>query len=84
MQYADKVEEQRQRLDQEQLDGQITMLDIRAGRIETRFASGRVVIEYPRDKRKKTKVFYDWDNRLHIRHRFLNLAYYPDRYLYSC
>ena len=56
MQYADKVEEQRQRLDQEQLDGQITMMDIRAGRIETRFASGRVVIEYPRDKRKKTKV----------------------------
>jgi hypothetical protein len=56
MQYSDKVEEQRQRLDQEQLDGQITMLDIRAGRIETRFASGRVVVEYPRDKRKKTKV----------------------------
>ena len=56
MQYSDKVEEQRQRLDQEQLDGQITMLDIRKGRIETRFASGRVVIEYPRDKRKKTKV----------------------------
>ena len=56
MQYSDKVEEQRQRLDQEKLDGQITMLDIRKGRIETRFASGRVVIEYPRDKRKKTKV----------------------------
>lgn len=56
MQYADKVEEQRQRLDKEKLDGQITMLDIRKGRIETRFASGRVVIEYPRDKRKKTKV----------------------------
>ena len=55
-QHSDKVEEQRQRLDQEQLDGQITMLDIRAGRIETRFASGRVVVEYPRDKRKKTKV----------------------------
>tara|TARA_A200000159_G_scaffold48809_1_gene45045 strand:+ start:781 stop:960 length:180 start_codon:yes stop_codon:yes gene_type:complete len=59
MQYADKVEEQRQRLDKEKLDGQITMLDIRKGRIETRFASGRVVIEYPRDKRKKTKVFND-------------------------
>lgn len=59
MQYADKVEEQRQRLDKEQLDGQITMLDIRPGRIETRFASGRVVIEYPRDKRKKTKVLND-------------------------
>ena len=56
MQYADKVEEQRQRLDKEKLDGEITMIDIRAGRIETRFASGRVVIEYPRDKRKKTKV----------------------------
>tara|TARA_R100001163_G_scaffold9593_2_gene9266 strand:+ start:1052 stop:1231 length:180 start_codon:yes stop_codon:yes gene_type:complete len=59
MQYADKVEEQRQRLDKEKLDGEITMLDIRKGRIETRFASGRVVIEYPRDKRKKTKVFND-------------------------
>jgi hypothetical protein len=59
MQYADKVEEQRQRLDKEKLDGQITMLDIRKGRIETRFASGRVVIEYPRDKRKKTKVLND-------------------------
>ena len=45
MQYADKVEEQRQRLDKEKLDGEITMLDIRPGRIETRFASGRVVIE---------------------------------------
>jgi len=75
MQYADKVEEQRQRLDKEKLDGEITMLDIRKGRIETRFASGRVVIEYPRDKRK--------DNRLYIRHRFLNLANSPDRYLYS-
>ena len=59
MQYADKVEEQRQRLDKEKLDGEITMLDIRPGRIETRFASGRVVIEYPRDKSKKTKVFND-------------------------
>jgi hypothetical protein len=59
MQYADKVEEQRQRLDKEKLDGEITMLDIRKGRIETRFASGRVVIEYPRDKRKKTKVLND-------------------------
>ena len=59
MQYADKVEEQRQRLDKEKLDGEITMLDIRKGRIETRFASGRVMIEYPRDKRKKTKVFND-------------------------
>ena len=58
-QHIDKVEEQRQRLDQEKLDGEITMLDIRPGRIETRFASGRVVIEYPRDKRKKTKVFND-------------------------
>jgi len=59
MQYADKVEKQRQRLDKEKLDGEITMLDIRKGRIETRFASGRVVIEYPRDKRKKTKVLND-------------------------
>ena len=58
-QHNDKVEKQRQRLDKEKLDGEITMLDIRKGRIETRFASGRVVIEYPRDKRKKTKVLND-------------------------
>jgi len=58
-QHIDKVEEQRQRLDKEKLDGEITMIDIRAGRIQTRFASGRVVIEYPRDKRKKTKVLND-------------------------
>ena len=55
-QHIDKVEEQRQRLDKEKLDGEITMIDIRAGRIQTRFASGRVVTEYPRDKRRKTKV----------------------------
>ena len=55
-QHIDKVEEQRQRLDKEQLDGQITQIDIRKGRIQTRFASGRVVTEYPRDKRRKTKV----------------------------
>jgi len=55
-QHIDKVEAQRQRLDKEKLDGEITMIDIRAGRIQTRFASGRVVTEYPRDKRRKTKV----------------------------
>ena len=55
-QHNDKVEEQRQRLDKEQLDGQITQIDIRKGRIQTRFASGRVVTEYPRDKRRKTKI----------------------------
>ncbi len=55
-QHSDKVEAQRQRLDKEKLDGQITMIDIRKGRIQTRFASGRVVTEYPRDKRRKTKV----------------------------
>ena len=54
--YSDKVEEQKIRLDKEQLDGQVTMIDIRKGRIQTRFASGRVVTEYPRDKRKKTKI----------------------------
>ncbi len=55
-QHSDKVEGQRQRLDKEQLDGQITMIDIRKGRVQTRFASGRVVTEYPRDKRRKTKI----------------------------
>ena len=36
------------------LDNQVTALEIRAGRIQTWYESGRVVTEYPRDKRKKT------------------------------
>ena len=57
-QHSDKVEEQRQRLKTEALDTQIKALEIRAGRIQTWYESGRVVTEYPRDKRKKTTTDY--------------------------
>jgi hypothetical protein len=52
-----KIEQQRARdtrLKTEALDNQVTALEIRAGRIQTWYESGRVVTEYPRDKRKKT------------------------------
>jgi hypothetical protein len=49
-----KIEQQRERLKTEALDNQVTALEIRAGRIQTWYESGRVVTEYPRDKRKKT------------------------------
>jgi len=57
-QYSNDVEAQRKRLDKEGLDGQVTAIEVRDGRVQTRFASGRVVNEYPSDKRKKTKTEY--------------------------
>ena len=57
-QYTDRVKEQQQKLTEENLDNQIISLDIRPGRIQTWYQSGRVVTEYPRDKRKKTTTDY--------------------------
>jgi hypothetical protein len=48
-----KVELQKEKILKESLDQQVTAIDIRFGRIQTRYASGKVVTEYPRDKRKK-------------------------------
>ena len=56
--YNNKIEQQRERLKTEALDNQVTALEIRAGRIQTWYESGRVVTEYPRDKRKKTTTNY--------------------------
>jgi antitoxin component YwqK of YwqJK toxin-antitoxin module len=57
-QHSDKVEQQREILKTEALDKQIKAIDIRPGRIQTWYESGRVVTEYPRDKRKKTTTDY--------------------------
>ena len=56
--HTNQVEQQRERLKTEALDNQIKALEIRAGRIQTWYESGRVVTEYPRDKRKKTTTDY--------------------------
>lgn len=53
-QHSDKVEQQRELLKTEALDKKIRAIDIRPGRIQTWYQSGRVVTEYPRDKRRKT------------------------------
>jgi len=57
-QHSDKVEQQREILKTEALDKQIKAIDIRPGRIQTWYQSGRVVTEYPRDKRKKKTTEY--------------------------
>lgn len=57
-QHTDKVEQQRELLKTEALDKKIISIDIRPGRIQTWYQSGRVVTEYPRDKRKKKTTEY--------------------------
>jgi hypothetical protein len=56
--HTDKVELQKEKILKESLDQQVTAIDIRFGRIQTRYQSGRVVTEYPRDKRKNTITEY--------------------------
>jgi S-adenosylmethionine hydrolase len=46
--HTDKVELQKEKILKESLDQQVTAIDIRFGRIQTRYASGKVVTEYPR------------------------------------
>ena len=57
-QHTDKVEKQRELLKVEALDKEIKAIDIRPGSIQTWYQSGRVVTEYPRDKRKKKTTEY--------------------------
>ena len=57
-QHSDKVEQQRELLKTEALDKKIISIDIRPGRIQTWYQSGRVVTDYPRDKRKKKTTEY--------------------------
>ena len=57
-QHSDKVEQQREILKTEALDKKIISIDIRPGRIQTWYQSGRVVTDYPRDKRKKKTTEY--------------------------
>ena len=57
-QYTDRIKKQEQKLTEEKLDNKILSLDIRPGRIQTRYQSGRVVTEYPIDKRKNTITEY--------------------------
>ena len=59
-QYSDIVQRQKEILEQEKLDNQVTSLDIRykngkLTKMITKYASGKEVTEY-RDKRKKDKV----------------------------
>ena len=62
-QHINKVEEQRQRLEQERLDESINFIEVRfeEGKWTTEttgYNSGRVVTKY-NDKRKKEKVEYE-------------------------
>jgi len=62
-QHIDKVEEQRQRLEQERLDESINFIEVRFAEGKwttetTGYNSGKVVTKY-NDKRKKEKVEYE-------------------------
>ena len=57
-QHNEQVEQQREVLKTEALDNQIKAIEVRPGRIQTWYQSGRVVTEYPRDKRKNTTTDY--------------------------
>ena len=62
-QHIDKVEEQRQRLEQERLDESINFIEVRFAEGKwttetTGYNSGRVVTKY-NDKRKKEKIEYE-------------------------
>ena len=68
-QYTDRIKKQEQKLTEEKLDQQVTSIDVRFGRIQTRYQSGRVVTEYPRDKRKNTITEYrvtEWSRYLDL------------------
>ena len=59
-QYEDKVQAQREKLEQEKLDNQVTAIDCRYEngkwtKIITSYGNGKEVTEY-NDKRKKDKV----------------------------
>ena len=59
-QYKNKVQEQKEKLEQEQIDNSITSIDCRYAdgkwtKIITKYGNGKQVTEY-NDKRKKDKV----------------------------
>jgi len=57
-QYDEKVAKRKEELKQEELAKKVHAIEIRSGRIQTWYKDGRVVSEFPRDKRKKTIVEY--------------------------
>ena len=57
-QYDEKVAKRKEELKQEELAKKVHAIEIRSGRIQTWYTDGRVVTEFPRDKRKKTTTEY--------------------------
>ena len=56
--HTDKVNDQAEKLNKERQDKQIRAIEIRPGRIQTWYESGKVVSKYQRDKRRKTTIDY--------------------------
>jgi len=59
-QYSDRVQRQKEKLEQEKLDNQVTSLDVRYKngkwtKIITKYGNGKQVTEY-NDKRRKDKI----------------------------
>ena len=54
----EKLAKRKEELKNEELAKKVYAIEVRPGRIQTWYQDGRVVTEYPRDKRKKTIVDY--------------------------
>jgi hypothetical protein len=54
----EKLAKRKKELKSEELAKKVHLIEVRPGRIQTWYKDGRVVTEYPRDKRKKTTVDY--------------------------
>ena len=54
----EKLAKRKEQLKSEELAKKVHSIEVRPGRIQTWYKDGRVVTEYPRDKRRKTTVDY--------------------------
>lgn len=54
----EKLAKRKEELKSEELAKKVHSIEVRPGRIQTWYQDGRVVTEYPRDKRRKTTVDY--------------------------
>ena len=56
--HIEKLAKRKEEIKSEELAKQVHLIEVRPGRIQTWYKDGRVVTEYPRDKRRKTTVDY--------------------------
>jgi len=56
--HIEKLAKRKEEIKSEELAKKVYSIEVRPGRIQTWYKDGRVVTEYPPDKRRKTTVDY--------------------------